>query len=925
MKTVLKLSLAHLREHPLRLALTSLATAAAAAMVIWVVSGYDALLRTFDEYANLALGRYELSVAPISHFSQVAPGAIPSPAQKDVPAKALALLLSDPRVSVVDPMWARQVPVTATDPARVQAVYRSFPDTVVGTEADSPPFELAAGQWLNVAAPDGAEAVASESAAAACGLKLGDELLLGSGARETRVRIVGLVKSPDVSGWSATVAKMQMMTPGVGGLFVSTNLLERASGEVRRISFIGVGFKPGADLTAFRFQWSPRLSALPTPCQFQEAHDIEEALDESASAENLEFQGHMAAAVSMVAAFFIIFSTLNMGVTERTRQLAVLRAVALTRSQIAMLVVVEALILGATGFIVGTTAGWLILKVAAVSAPELREDGAVVGGLSILMAGICAFGGALLASVWPAVRAMRVRPLDAMGKLAQSSNPRLRPFPFATGLLLMAVYPALAHIIPHADDAPFVFYMLAGILSLAAGIILCAPAVVMLVDRGLGPFLARLLGIPSRLLLSQITSNLPRTISTAIALTVGLGLLIGIQVWGHTMLGGFVPGSWAPDAMIAFRPDGIDATQAARVRSWKGVAKALPMVVEQPRLKEDLTHSAVRATVVRQDSVVMVGIDPQEAFGGLTPLIHFDWVEGDRDQAITQIKQGRGCLVPDHFLRESGLRIGDKFELVPPESPGTPVAYTIAGSVKMPGWHWQTKPTGMRTRTHRAAALVFANYTTVASDFQFRAASYVWLNRDPAQISDAALETASQKLLSETTGKHVVVGEAAPGQAYVQVHPVDGIREIVHAHSRQWLWVMSRLPVVILLITTVGVFNTLLASVHARRWDFGILRAVGFTRGTLVRLVIAEGILIGLVAGTLSLVFGIVSGWCGAGISRYISFFGGMNTSLVVPWPDVLWSLAAVSVLACVAAIWPAVSIGRTKPLELLQQGRARF
>ncbi|WP_172682935.1 FtsX-like permease family protein [Verrucomicrobium spinosum] len=128
-----------------------------------------------------------------------------------------------------------------------------------------------------------------------------------------------------------------------------------------------------------------------------------------------------------------------------------------------------------------------------------------------------------------------------------------------------------------------------------------------------------------------------------------------------------------------------------------------------------------------------------------------------------------------------------------------------------------------------------------------------------------------------------------------------------------------------LLITSVGVFNTLLASVHARRWDFGILRSVGYTRSLLVRLVVAEGVLIGVVAGGLSLVFGTLSGWCGAGMSRYISFFGGMNTDLVVPWPEVLSSLAAVLLLSSLAALWPAISIGRTKPLHLLQQGRGGF
>lgn len=927
MRTILRLSWAHVREHPLRLSLTSLATAAAAAMVIWVVSGYDALLKTLDEYANLALGRYELSVAPISHFSQVAPGVIPAPAQKDVPEAAVALLRSDPAVRVADPMWALQIAVAHAKPSAVAGRRGELPGTVVGTGADAAPFDIVEGRWIRLSDGSEAEGVLSLAAAEAAGVRVGDELVLGSGKLQQRLRVVGLVSSPDVSGWSASVAKSQTMTPAVGGLFVSTKLLEQASGLSSRISFIGVGLKEGADLTPFRFQWSPRLSALATPCQFQEAHDIEEALDESASAENLEFQGHMAAAVSMLAAFFIILSTLNMGVTERIRQLAILRAVALTRAQTALLVVVEALLLGAVGYIVGCMSGWLLMKAAVATAPGLLEDGAVVGSFSLVLAALCAFGGALLASAWPALRAMRVRPLDAMGKLAEPAPRGIRPVWLGAGLLLISVYPLMARVLPHGDEEPFVVYLLVGLSCLAVGVVLCSPAFVHLVDRSLSPLLARLLRIPPRLLVSQISSNLSRTLATAVALSVGLGLLIGIHVWGHTMLGGFLPGSWAPDAMIAFRPGGMDPGAAAQVSAWKGITQALPVVVEQPRLKEDLTRSAQRATVVRQDSVVIVGADAARAFGGNAPLFKFQWVQGNADEAVKLLQQGRGCIVPDHFLRESGLKLGDSFELVPPERPGQPVSYVIAATVKMPGWHWQTKPTGMRTRTHRAAALIFADYATVAQDFQFQAAPYVWLNWDPAQTNRGTVEEAARRLLETTSGKPAVVGDPPAGDdlPHVQLHTIENIRDIVNAHSRQWLWVLSRLPVVVLLITSVGVFNTLLASVHARRWDFGILRSVGYTCSMLVRLVVAEGVLIGVVAGGLSLVFGTLSGWCGAGMSRYISFFGGMDTDLVVPWPEVLSSLAAVLVLASLAALWPAISIGRTKPLDLLQQGRGGF
>ena len=113
----------------------------------------------------------------------------------------------------------------------------------------------------------------------------------------------------------------------------------------------------------------------------------------------------------------------------------------------------------------------------------------------------------------------------------------------------------------------------------------------------------RLLGLPSRLLASQITAHLWRTAGIALALTIGLGLYVSIQVWGYSMLHSFMPGPWAPDALLAL-PPGLDPAHADAVQRLPGVVPghALPLVFEQPRLKDDLTRSAERATVTRQDT-----------------------------------------------------------------------------------------------------------------------------------------------------------------------------------------------------------------------------------------------------------------------------------------------------------------------------------
>lgn len=958
MNRVCKLAWAFLREHPARVVLTSIATAAATCMVVWVASGYDALIRTFDEYANKTLGRFVLSVGPITSAADVV-----------VPAEVAAQLRADPAVAAAEPMWLQRVSVrsaqsggealdSAAFPSGAGAAPglgrrgdasgfgprpgmggggfgggrgpgRPLPDPMwIATVSAESPFDLLRGRWIDPASSEALEVVATAAAAERLGVDLGDEVIVGKGEQAATLRIVGVVDAPAMAGSAGRAAAGQILAPGAGEFFWATPLAERLLGHPAQISFVGVALAPGSDLTAFRFGWAPRLGRFAEPVQFQEAHDIEEALDQSASADNVRLQSFAATGVALLVALLVIFSTVNMGVTERVRQLAILRAVALTRAQVGGLIAIESLVLAAIGFAAGLAAGQGLLAMVARRSAAILHHGTGIGGQSLRLAAIAAFGGAACAMIAPLYRAVHVRPLDAMGpRPDDGSSRRSSWWTFGIGILLIAANPLLTFVFPPAFGKDIAARAVAGFVATAAGFVLLAPLVVAFVDRRIGPWLARLLLLDPRLLASQITTHVWRTVGAAVSMAVGLGLYIAVQVWGYTMLDAFIPGPWAPDAVLSFLPNGITPGQAAAVANLPGVdpARCVPIVVEQPRLLEDLTHSAERASVTRQDNVVIVGLDPQRALGGPRPLFHFEWVAGTPETAAAAMAKGHACIVPDHFLRETGLKPGDSFALVPPDNPEHPVNYTIAGAVRLPGWHWQTKQTGFRTRTHRAAALMFADYPSVAEDFGLTAVKHVWLSYASPAADPQRIVAGAQALYRDAIGREVAIGRSPDEAPSVQIMPVETIRQMTRAEARRWIWVIGQIPLVALGISCIGVLNVLLASVRARRWDFGVLRAIGFTRAALVRAILAEGLLIGVVAGLLSLGFGIVAGWCGCGIAQYASFFGGLNPALDVPGGPIGRGLLTLAVLMLFTAIWPAATMGRTRPLSLLQQGRGTF
>ncbi|MHC2066234.1 ABC transporter permease [Bremerella sp. T1] len=934
MKKIFQLAWAMLWDSPVRVALTVLATAAATCLVIWIASGYDALEKTFDDYANLSMGRYELAVAPIEQKEE-----------KFIPEEVLADLRADNFIANADPMWAVRAEVVPEKSTFSTAKHGkgekpsnfdrdpqfrppgSLPGTLLMfTDASQPPFEMAQGEWLSTEDADRFQAVVRTETAERMGLEVGDGMILIRNDQNHLLKVKGILDAPKLKG--AGDSALPILAPSKGELFLNAVAAEELLGERPKISLIAVSLREETDINSFRFGWGPKLSSYATPVQFQQAFEVEEALDQSSSAANVRLQSYAATGVSLLVAFLVVLCTLSMGVSERIRQYAILRSLSFTRFQIAKLIMLEGLFLGCLGFAIGLGISYLTLLLIGTVASQMLDNGVVLGRHGVLLGMAATLGGAFVAALIPAVGATYVKPLDAMssGGNEAVSDKSFSRVGFVFGLLLIAVNPVLTFLVPPVSEASVPISMVIGFASMALGFVFVSPAIVVGVDRWLSPVLAKMLRINPSLLASQITSHLWRTVGASISLAVGVGLFIGIQVWGFTMLEGFIPGQWAPDALLQLHANKLSADQTIAISRIPGIdlEQSFPIVVEQPRLQEDLAKSAERASVIRQDNIVLVGIDATRAFSGKEPFLEFDWVEGSPQAATEKLIAGRGCIVPDHFLRETGLKVGDTFALVPPENVENIVSYEIAGAVKLPGWHWQTKLTGFRTRTHRAAALVFANYAPVAEDFGLLEPSHIWFDFDSPGADPSLIEQHANAFLRK--GSQGIDTTVSPNtEVDINIVPVKQIRERTRGAARRWIWLVSQVPLIATMIASIAVLNVFLASVRARRWEFGVLRGIGITSWTIVRAVLAEGLLTGIVAAVLSLGFGVMCGWCGCGVAQYISFFGGMQPDLVIPWDAISLGLSGLILLAILSAAWPAYLIGKTEPLALLQQGRGSF
>jgi putative ABC transport system permease protein len=118
-------------------------------------------------------------------------------------------------------------------------------------------------------------------------------------------------------------------------------------------------------------------------------------------------------AISVLISMFGIANSLTLSVHERTRELALLRAVGALRGQVRRMIgfesAITAAIGGVLGLVVGVLFGWVVTLALADLGVQLSVP---VGQLAVLLVIAVVVG--VLAATGPARRASRVRLLDAL-------------------------------------------------------------------------------------------------------------------------------------------------------------------------------------------------------------------------------------------------------------------------------------------------------------------------------------------------------------------------------------------------------------------------------------------------------------------------------------------------------------------------------
>jgi len=582
----------------------------------------------------------------------------------------------------------------------------------------------------------------------------------------------------------------------------------------------------------------------------------------------------MASALSFTTAVVIALSVFLMNVSERRRQIAILRALGATRSQITRMICQEALAVGVLASVIGIPlgiygGGFLMLSMGAVLQANLpaRPDvswPALASGLSGPL--IC-----LVAAWLPARRASRVSPLEGMRPVVtlEASNGHHRATLLGGTGLAITFLLAIGCIV--------------GLLPIwlaIVGVVILLLSVVLLVPVALRPSIA-LLTWPLRgreSLEAQMSARLVLRHAGRSALTVGV-LLIAVAT-----------GVGTSNSVFSITEDTRNWYQRTITADYLLRAAMPDMSGQDHTSMEDSVGQGISEIdgVERVEAVRFLRVEAggQEAMLVAREFHLYDFLPldiiGGTPEAVLQELNGGQAVVGSVLAEKLNLQAGDTLEL-------------IAGD-----------------RSHRF------NVAGIANEYTF-GGSVVYLDRSIARQQFQA-EGVDSYLIKVAAGSGAQVGEKLSAIASEQGLLLQSFTEVLRMIDTTLAGVTGGLWVLLLLgfgVGALGVINTLSMNVLEQTRELGMLRAVGMRRSQVVKTVMGQALLIGLMGilsgGALGLFLARMINIClGTLMGRHVAF-------AVRPQFIGLLLLTALAVVL-VAALVPARRAARLNPILATRQ-----
>ena len=540
----------------------------------------------------------------------------------------------------------------------------------------------------------------------------------------------------------------------------------------------------------------------------------------------MNYMALMGAVVALVVGAFLIYTTMTMAITQRRPVISMLRAIGGWRTTIVRDMLAEAAILGVIGGAIGSGIGILLGRIAIGRLPPVLTQGlearveywlptyAIPAALATTVLT------SVVASAMAARQVYKVSPIEALAPVGVSAADRVpRWLRIATGVGAVGVF-AVSILIVLGRTGTIAIAAMSALFcaEIALGFALAGPIVKATAAT------ARVFGSVGALAAATIERSPRRVWATVMTVLIAVVTTVVITGTNADMIrsarGIFASVAdvdvWvSADSPDRYPTNALPQDLSKRVDTVPGVA--------------DITEGAYAFADVGGTRVMLDGFSP-----GTADALYRAVDERTRNDVLA----GRGVVLTRNLGKTLDVRVGDQLRLQTPHGP------------------------------HQVTVLALVPYFstvigTIGMDLgQMRA----WFDRPAAttlQIA-AAPGVDPKRLLQD-------VRRVVPAPIFVY----DGGTALagLEAPLRQSMFIANAVWIIVVLVATVALLNTLTLSVLERRREIGVLRAMGSSRRHTLQMVLAEAVGIGVVGGVLGLLFGLTDQWLYSLVSADIMNF----------------------------------------------------
>lgn len=585
--------------------------------------------------------------------------------------------------------------------------------------------------------------------------------------------------------------------------------------------------------------------------------------------------------LALTISIFIIYNSFSISVSQRWKEIGVLRAVGVVRRQVQLMFVFEGLFLGAVGSMIGVAAGYGLARLSVRFVGDVTASfygvspasGGIGFSFTFALQAVAAGLIASLIAAWiPARAASNLEPALSLRNIETRESSSVAGLPRTiAGLVFLLAGLALTRFAP-ADVGSNIqlFYS----FFIQFGMILLVPRFIQIGGQVLRPVMDRLFGAEGLIAIETMVRAPRRTTATVIALMIGLSFVISNSAFIQSQkkaMNRSLDRAVAADLLVT-------ASNEVHSRTYHFSEATANKIKSLPGVE---TADTVRVTSVEYggQEVAIISHEMRELFKISPDLLDV----GDKDAAIASTSAGTGVIVSTNFANRWAAKLGDSITLATPTGPLT------------------LKVVGMLDYYRSDKGTLFFDKAVYKKYWGDSDVDYLFINVKPG----SSIESLRSSIVFALGGSE---------RGFIYTH--DEYKRWVSAIIDQFFALMYVQMFVAACVAMLGLANTMVISVSERRRELGIFRAVGGLRGQVAKMVIVEAVaiaLIGYLAGVL----------CGLFNSYYlvtaaVRIIAGYSLPLVFPTSVLLIAIPAIILIAVISAAVPARNAARSNVVEAI-------